>query len=157
MAAKKQSPQARQLKQLRATVLKLRTQLAREARKRKLQARLAEQSKKARAGVAEQVEALRKRGRALAKQIRQAWGDAKRRRKARDEAMAKVTELRKELGAKTEELRRKSAELGRLARESAERAREIIRGEPEPGAGAPLPEHPYVEPPAQGLPKDPES
>jgi chromosome segregation ATPase len=157
MAARKRKPQPSQLQQLRAAVLKLRKQLAQEARKRKLHERLAEQSSKARATVAREVDALRKRGRQLATQLSQALGDSKRRQKAQDEAAAKLAELRKELAAKTDELRHKARELARLAKESTERAREIISEEPGPSPSEPPPEHPYVEPPVQGLPKDPES
>jgi ABC-type transporter Mla subunit MlaD len=137
---KKQSPQHRQLKQLRATVLKLRGELAKEARRRKTHVSLATRSEKARAMLAEQVGALREKGRTLAQQLKQALGSAEKRQKARDEAMERIAELRKELGRKTEELRRKSGELAQLAKQSAERAYEIIQEGPEtrggPEAGA---------------------
>lgn len=126
MAIRKSSPQSRQIKQLRSEVLKLRAELARQARGRRLEARLIQESKKARQKVVEQVTALRKHGIKLASQLRAALGDAKRRQKAREDALAKVAELRAQLSRKTEELRHKSAELAKLARESAERAREII-------------------------------
>ncbi len=153
MAAKKQSPHAEQLKKLRATVLKLRADLVKEARQRKLQTRLREEAHRARARVAEQVEALRKRGETLARELKEVIGDASRRRKAGEEAMAKVAELRKELARKTDELKRKSEELAKLAKESAERARAIIREQP-PAAATPA--EPTSQTGGQAVPEAPE-
>jgi len=161
MAAKKQNPQARQLKELRVTVRKLRAQLADEARQRKRHMSLVQESKKVRAKIVAEVEALRERGRSLAKQLKDALGDAARRSKTRDEAMKRLAELRKELSRRTEELRHKSGELTRLARESAERARAILYEAPETHPEATRvvvePQRPGAEPPASEGPKEPQS
>ena len=147
-AATKPSPHLRQIEQLRDTILGLRNKLEEEARQRKLQKQLAEEAKKARAKVTQQVEVLKKRGESLTKQLRGVIAEAEKREKhARDEAMAKAAELRKELTLRTAELKRKSAELSKLAKESAGRARAIIT---EPAA----PETPSAAPEA---PKPPES
>ncbi len=130
MAAKKKKkpdPQRSQIEQFRATILKLRDKLEQEARQGRLHKDLAQAAQKARTKIAEQVEVLKERGETLAKQLRGAIAEGeKKQKKARDEAMAKVAELRKELALKTAELKRKSAELSKLAMESAERARANI-------------------------------
>ncbi|MFZ0889618.1 MAG: hypothetical protein WA005_14290 [Candidatus Binataceae bacterium] len=155
MTAKKSSPQSRQIKQLRSEVLKLRAGLAREARRRKLEAGLIQEAKKARQKVVEQVAALREHGLKLAGQLRAALGDAQRRHKAREEALAKLGELRAELRRKTEELRHKSAELAKLARESAGRAREIISAPAQTASEPPQAAAPGTQP--QEEPKEPAS
>jgi chromosome segregation ATPase len=126
---------ARQIKQLRATVRELRARLERETRKRRLDVRLVAEAKKARAQVARQVNALRVSGRKLAMQLQKTLTDSKSRERARAEAIAKVAELRSELGRKTEELKRRSTELSKLARESADRARAILTEESRPSSG----------------------
>jgi uncharacterized protein YkwD len=120
---------SRQIAMLRAEVKALKTKLVRESQSGRLNARLLAEAKKARAQVIKQVTALRTQGRKLATQLKGTLGDSRRREQARKEAMARVAELRAELGRRTDELRRKSEELKRLAQESAERAVEIIRSE----------------------------
>jgi len=127
MAAKKPDRQRSQIEQLRATARKLRDKLEQEARQSKLQKDLAQAAQKARTEIAKQVAVLKERGESLAKQLRAAIAEGEKKEKqARTEALAKVGELRKELGLKTAEVKRKSAELAKLAVESAERARAII-------------------------------
>jgi hypothetical protein len=158
MAAKKPKPGSGQIEQLRARILALRDKLEQEARQRKLHMDLAKASKDARTKIAHQVEVLKKRGESLAKQLREAIAEGeKREKKVRDEAFAKVAELRKELALKAAELKRKSAELSKLAMESAERARAIITEAPEtPGDASANPPVP-VQPAAPQTPKPPES
>jgi len=147
-------PHSGQIDQLRATILGLRDKLEQEARQRKLHMGLAKASKDARTKIAQQVEVLKKRGESLAKQLREVIAEGeKKQKKVRDEAIAKVAELRKELGLKTAELKRKSAELSKLAVESAERARAIITEPPETPGGA----NPPAEPAAPQTPQPPES
>ncbi len=142
-AAKKPSPHLRQLEQLRDTILGLRDKLEKEASQHKLQKRLAEEAKKARAKVAQQVDVLKKHGESLTKQLRGVIAEAEKKQKqARDEAIAKVAELSKELGLRTAELKRKSAELSKLAMESAERARAIITEPAAPETSSAAPEAP---------------
>src|SRR5271167_3988098 len=120
-AAKKPSPHLRQIEQLRDTILGLRDKLEKEASQRKLHMRLAEEAKKARGKVAQQVEVLKKHGESLTKQLRGVLAEAEKKQKqARDEALAKLAQLRQELALRTAELKRKSAELSKLAMESAE-------------------------------------
>ena len=163
MAAKKPKPRSGQPKprsgqidQLRATILSLRSKLEQEARQRRLHMSLAQASKEARSKIARQVEVLKGRGESLARQLRDAIAEGeKRQKKVRDEAIAKVAELRKELALRTAELKRKSVELSRLAMESVERARAIVT-EPPPAPGdtsASLPGQPA----APVTPKPPES
>jgi hypothetical protein len=154
MAAKKPKPGSGQIQQLRATILALRAKLEQEARQRKLHMGLARASKDARAKIAQQAEGLKKRGESLARQLREviAAGE-KREKKVRDEALAKVAELRKELALKAAELKRKSAELSKLAVESAERARAIITEPPETPADG----NPPAQAAAPQTPKPPES
>jgi chromosome segregation ATPase len=146
-AAKRSKPATSpsQLAQLRSMVGDLRKRIEQEARARKLDTRLIAEAKRARDEIVRQVGTLRDQGRKLADQLRATLSDAKKREKARDEALALVAELRQELSRKTEELRRKSIELRDLARESADRARAIITREAE----EPVP------PPEQSEPKPP--
>jgi hypothetical protein len=140
----------RQIKQLRKTVKGLRLQLEREARARKIEARVRSGAQKARAQLASQIAALRDQGRKLASQLKSALSDASKRDAARQQALARIAELKAEYAKKSAELRsqlsrttgelaRKSEELKKLAGEAAHRAVEIIRGEehhaaPEAGA-----------------------
>ncbi len=156
MAAKKPKPGSSQIEQLRARILTLRAKLEEEARQRKLHMGLAQASKEARTKIAQQVEVLKKRGESLVRQLREAIAEGeKKQKKVRDEATAKVAELRKELALKTAELKRKSVELSKLAMESAERARAIITEPPEtPGDTS---ANPPAQPAASPAPKPPES
>ncbi len=123
------SAPASQLKQLRATVQELRAKLVQAAEKRRLDSRLLNEAKRARDEVSRQVKALREQGRKLAGELRKALTESDRRRKAREQALAKVAGLKAELARKTEVLKHKSHELGQFARESAQRARAIVRAE----------------------------
>ena len=134
------NPALRQLEQLRKTVKMLRVKLERETRARKIEARVKSEAQKARALLASQIAALRNQGRKLATELRSALGDASKRDAARQQAIAKIAELRAEYAKKSAELRselsrataelaRKSEELKKLAGEAAHRAVEIIRGE----------------------------
>jgi len=123
------SAPAGQLKQLRATVQELRAKLAQATHKRRLDLRVLSEAKRAREQVSRQMNALREQGRKLAGELRKALTDGDRRQKARDQALAKIAELKAELIRKTEALKHKSHELGQLARESAHRARAILQAE----------------------------
>ncbi len=134
------NPALRQLEQLRKTARTLRVKLERETKARKIEARFKSEAQKARALLASQIAALREQGRKLATELRSALGDAGKRDAARQQAIAKIAELRAEYAKKSAELRselsrataelaRKSEELKKLAGESAHRAVEIIRGE----------------------------
>ncbi len=156
MAAKKPKPGSGQIEQLRARILTLRDKLEQEASQRKLQTGLAKASKEARTKIAQQVEVLKKRGESLARQLREVIAEGeKKEKKVRDEAMAKVAELRKELVLKTTELKRKSAELSKLAIESAGRARAIITEPPQTPSDTSA--NPPAQPAASQTPKPPES
>lgn len=151
------------LDQVRATVNKLRAKLVAEAKRRKLDLRVLTDAKQARLQVTTQVNALRKQGQDLARQLKKALSDAKSREQARQQALAKIGELREELKRRGDELRQKSAALAKLVKESAAQALEIARSEagaqrPTPGpsaAGAqappaetaPRPEPSHEEPP----------
>ena len=128
-----------QLMQLRSMVSQLRDRIEKEAHARKLDSRLISEAKRARDEIVRQVTSLRDQGKRLAEQLQSTLTDAKKREKARQDALAIVTELRQELARKTEDLRLKTLELRNLAQESAQRAREIIQGArppaPPPGSG----------------------
>jgi len=128
-----------QLAQLRTMVSQLRARIEKEAHARKLDSRLISEAKRARDEIVRQVTSLRDQGKRLAEQLQSTLTDAKKREKARQDALAIVTELRQELARKTEDLRLKTLELRNLAQESAQRAREIIQGArppaPPPGSG----------------------
>ena len=129
-----------QLEQLRAMVSQLRARIEKEAHARKLDSRLISEAKRARDEIVRQVTSLRDQGKKLAEQVQSTLTDAKKREKARQDALAIVTDLREELARKTEDLRLKTVELRNLAQESAQRAREIIQGvppAPHPGPGEP--------------------
>ncbi len=128
-AASRLDPAARQLKQLRATIQQLRAKLAQEVKRRKLDLRVLEEAKRARAGVTQQMTALRAQGQKLAAQLKKAVGDANSREQARKEAVALVKELRAEVRSKANELRQKSAELGKMVEESLGRVRETVHHE----------------------------
>jgi len=150
--AAKKNPATGQIEQLRKTVKALRIKLERETRARKIEARVKSEAQKARAQLASQIAALREQGRKLATNLKSALGDAIKRDAARQQALAKIAELkaeyakktsglRSELSHTTAELARKSEELRRLAGEAAHRAVEIIRSDephaaPEAPAGA---------------------
>jgi chromosome segregation ATPase len=119
-----------QLSQLRSMVSQLRARIEKEAHARKLDSRLISEAKRARDEIVRQVTSLRDQGKKLAEQVQSTLTDAKKREKARQDALAIVTELREELARKTEDLRLKTVELRNLAQESAQRAREIIQGAP---------------------------
>jgi chromosome segregation ATPase len=123
------SAPAGQLTQLRATLQELRAKLAQATHKRRLDVRMLNEAKRAREQVSRQMNALREQGRKLAGELRKALTESDRRHQAREQALAKIAELKAELIRKTEALKRKSHELGQLARESAHRARTILQGE----------------------------
>jgi chromosome segregation ATPase len=115
-----------QLKQLRKTVDQLKARLEKEARARSAASTVIGEAKKARETLMVQMKALRDQGASLTKELKKAMSDASRRENARQQAVAKISELRAELARRTEELKRKSEELARLAMESAGRAKDII-------------------------------
>lgn len=123
------SGSSRQLEQLRATVKNLRERLIDQAGKRKLELRVMQEAKSARGRIAKEVAMLKEQGRRLTVELKKMLTESERRRRARDQALAKVADLRADVARKSEELRRKSAELARLAHESAQRAREILSSE----------------------------
>jgi|HubBroStandDraft_6_1064221.scaffolds.fasta_scaffold1166151_1 chromosome segregation ATPase len=125
------SAPAGQLKQLRSKVQELRQKLTQAAHKRQLDVRVITEAKRARDQVSKQMRMLRDQGRKLAVDLKSALSESDRRHKAREQALAKIAELKAELSSKTQELRRKSHELAQLARESAARAQAIIE-EPAP-------------------------
>jgi transposase len=138
--AAKNNPAVRQLAQLRKTVKELRVKLERETRARKIEARIKSEAQKARAQLGSQISTLRDQGRKLATNLKSALGDAGKRDAARQQALAKIAdlkaeyakksaEMRSELSRTTAELARKSEELRKLAGEAAHRAVEIIRSE----------------------------
>jgi transposase len=142
-------PSTGQLEQLHGTIKGLRVRLEREARARKLEARVKSQAQRARTQLASQISALREQGRKLASQLRSALGDAGKRDVARQQALAKIAEvkadyakksakMKSELARTTAELKRKSEELKKLAAETAHRAVGIVRGE-EPHAAPDAP------------------
>jgi chromosome segregation ATPase len=125
---------ARELDQLKRKVKELTVRLEREAKARKLDARLAAEAKKTRAQLTKEITAVRGHGRKLASQLKSTLGDASKREQALKEARAKIAELKEELGRKTADLRRKSGELRKLAEEAAHRATAISRGDAQRGA-----------------------
>ena len=167
------NPALGQFEQLRKTVKMLRVKLERETKGRKIEARIKSEAQKARALLASQIAALRDQGRKLGTDLRSALGDAGKRDAARQQAIAKIAELRAEYAKKSAELRsqlsrtttelaRKSQELKKLAGEAAHRAVEIIRGEehhatPEAGASSePHKEAPPDETAGSRYEKDPD-
>ena len=144
------NPALKQLEGLRKTIKQLRVKLERETRARKIEARVKSEAQKARAQLGSQIAALRDQGRKLASDLKSALGDSRKRDTARQQAVAKIaelkaeyskksTELRSELSRTTSELARKSEELKKLAGETAQRAAGIIRGdEPQAAPEAPM-------------------
>lgn len=149
--AARKDPALRQVAQLRKTVRTLQVKLERENKARQLEARVKTEAQKARAQLASQITALRDQGRKLAANLKSALGDASKRDAARQQALAKIADLKAEYSKKTADLRselshasaelaRKSEELKKLAGEAAHRAVEIIRSDepqatPEPRMG----------------------
>ena len=131
---------ARELDQLRRKVKELMLRLEREAKVRKIEARLAAEAKKARQQLTGEIKVLREQGRKLASQLKATLGDAGKREQAFKEARAKVAELKAELGRRTADLRRKSGELRKLAEDSAHRAAAIIHGDAQHAAEPTEPE-----------------
>lgn len=129
-ATRKTKPAASpsQLDQLRSMVSQLRKRVEDEARARKINTRLIEEARRARDEVMRHITTLRDQGKNLAEQVRSTLTDAKKREKARQDALAAVGELREELMRRTEEVRQKTLELRDLAQESALRARDVIMG-----------------------------
>ena len=145
--AKKPAPG--QLDILRRRVRELAVKLEREARARKLEARIKSEVQKAHSELRSQLKMLQVRGRKIATELRSAIGDANKREAARKEALRKIeglraeyskksaalraeytkrtSELKSDLSRTAAELSRKSDELRKLAAESAHRAVEIIR------------------------------
>ncbi len=139
-----------QLDILRRRIRELAVKLEREARARKLEARIKSEVQKAHAELRSQLKLMRVRGTKIATELRSAIGDANKREAARKEALKRIealraeyskksaalraeytrrtSELKSELSHTAAELSRKSEELRRLAVESAHRAVEIIRG-----------------------------
>ena len=118
-----------QLKQLRKTVVQLKSRIEKEAKTRIAVSTVIAEAKKAREALMAQLKTLRDEGSRLAKELKRALGDADKREAARRQAVEKVAELRAELARRTEELKRKSEELAKLAMESAGRAKDIIMSE----------------------------
>lgn len=127
------------LKQLRETVEHLKARLQREAARRGADLAMLSDAKKARQALAGQFNALKRQGMRLSRELKKALSDSDRREKARQQALAKIGELRAELARKTGDLRRKSEELAKLACASAGRARDILRGEAPASAPAEAP------------------
>jgi chromosome segregation ATPase len=155
-SSKSSSGTSAQVRQLRATIKQLRTRLERESRARKFEARVVADTRKARAQVLKQMDALRQQGRKLATQLKGALTDAGRREQARKDALAKIAELRAEVARRGEEVRRKSIELKNLAVESAERARAIIASDAPGASAAPPTEQPPSSSGEGGESSDPE-
>ncbi|HTY53595.1 MAG TPA: hypothetical protein VMB26_00260 [Candidatus Binataceae bacterium] len=132
--ARSASAPAAQLKQLRSTVQELRKKLTQAAHKRRLDVRVINEAKRARAQVSKQMKMLREQGRKLAGELKSALSESDKRHKAREAALAKIAELKADLTRKTGELKRKSYELAELARESAAKARDIIEEKAPPAA-----------------------
>jgi len=118
-----------QLKSLQKTIDQLRSRLEKEMEARAAHSRVLQEAKKARDALSAQLSSLKQQGTHLTKELKKALGDADKREAARQQALAKVAELRAELARRTDELKRKSEELGRLAMDSAGRARDIIMSE----------------------------
>lgn len=118
-----------QVDSLRKTITDLRKRLEKELKARKIDTRLMSEGKKAREQLGKQIQALRVQGTKISAQLKSALGDSKQREKARQDALKKIDQLRKELGTKTSELMRKSEQLRDLAAQSASRAVEIIRSD----------------------------
>lgn len=118
-----------QFKQLRKTAEQLKARLEKEAKARGVDKAVLQEAKKAHKRLAQQMGTLKEQGVRLSKQLRKALSDADQREMARQQALAKISELRGELAHKTNELKRKSEELAKLARESVSRAKDIIMGE----------------------------
>jgi seryl-tRNA synthetase len=114
------------LKQLRKTVNELKTRLAKEAKASSTSSKLVAEARKARETVLGQVKALRDQGARLSKELKKALGDTNRHKVGREQALAKIAELRAELGRRTQEVKSKSEELAKLAMDSAGRAKNII-------------------------------
>src|SRR5215469_4102909 len=136
---------------LEATVSKLRASLIAETRRRKLDQRLAADTKKARDAIARQMNAIRAQSAKLASEIRHTMHENRTLDQARKAALATTDELRAKLQEKRDELRRTSAELARLARKSAHRAREIVQNRAVLGAAPPHEESPAA--PSESQPK----
>jgi chromosome segregation ATPase len=118
-----------QLKQLRKTVVQLKSRIEKETKAQTTASKVVAEAKKARESLMAQMKTLRDEGSHLAKELKRALGDADRREAARRQAVDKIAELRAQLAHRTEELKRKSEELGKLAMESAGRAKDIIMSE----------------------------
>ena len=125
-----------QLKQLRKTVVQLKSRLEKEAKSSMAASKVVAEAKKAREALMGQMKTLRDEGSRLTKELKRALGDADKREAARRQAVEKIGELRAELAHRTEELKRKSEELAKLAMESAGRAKDIIKSEEMPTAAS---------------------
>ena len=147
-APKRKAAATGQLDQLRKTIKGLRTQLEREMKARRIEARVKAEAQKARAQLSSQIAALRDQGRRLASDLKSALGDASKRDSARKQALDKIEQLRAEYSKRTAEMRaelsratselgRKSEELRKLAGETAQRAVGIIRSQESQPAPAP--------------------
>jgi len=102
--------------------------LEREVKARELSSRLAAEAKKASAQLSGQIKTLSVQGRKLASQLTSAVGDASKRQRLHEGAVAKIAELKAELASKTADLKSRSQELSKLARDSGHRAAAIVRG-----------------------------
>ncbi len=103
--AVKKNPALKQLEGLRKTVKQLRVKLERETKARKIEARVKSEAQKARARLGSQIAALRDQGRKLASDLKSALGDSRKRDAARQQAVAKIAELKAEYSKKSTELR----------------------------------------------------
>jgi hypothetical protein len=81
----------------RKKIKELMLRLEREAKARKLDARLAAVAKKGREQMTREIKALREQGRKLGSQLKLTLGDSSKRKQALREARAKVAELKMEL------------------------------------------------------------
>jgi chromosome segregation ATPase len=117
----------REIERLKEKVKDLTLKLEREAKARELNTRLAAGVKKASVQLKAQITALSEQGRRLASQLKSTLGDASKRHRMHQDAVAKIAELKAKLSHKTAQLKSKGRELSRLALDSAHRTTSIMR------------------------------
>ena len=115
-----------QLKQLRNTVTQLKGRLEKEAKAHSKTSTMVTEAKKAREKVLGQMKSLKDQGARLGKELKKALSDTNRHKSARDQALAKIAEVRGELSQRTRELKSKSDELAKSAMDSAGRAKDAV-------------------------------
>jgi chromosome segregation ATPase len=133
---------AKELKQLRASVKSLKTQLMREAKRRQIAAKLTAAAKKARQAINQQVVKLGTEGRKLAGELKTALAKAKRHEVAWRDAQSQVRSLSAELKRKDQELARKNAEIERLSGELAQKSSTATEAAAPVAPAAPAAEEP---------------